>query len=204
MKFISAVAAITILAVSSNLQAAGVCGDLGAPDGDYRNSGDRKALELVERYHFTPGVENLISGKSGYLGQDIDYTLRHFPNHHRALMAMAKLALREKTPRATNANYSVECYFDRAIRFKPDDGMVRMIYGIYLSKLGNSDMAIEQLNEALRLQPDNANINYNLGLIYFQKKDYERAKTYAKKAYELGFPLPGLKNKLTAAGKWDD
>lgn len=202
MKFISAIAATTILAASANLEAAEYCGDLGTPDGDYRSGGAR--LELVERFHFTPEVENLIKGKSSPIGSDIDYTLRHFPNHHRALMAMTKLALREKSPRASNAHYSVECYFDRAIRFKPDDGMVLMIYGIYLSKLGNSDRAIEQLNKALRLQPDNANINYNLGLIYFQKKDYEPAKTYAKKAYELGFPLPGLKNKLTAAGKWDD
>jgi hypothetical protein len=37
-----------------------------------------------------------------------------------------------------------------------------------------------------------------------QKKDYELAKTYAKKAYELGFPLPGLKNQLIKAGKWED
>lgn len=202
MKSISAVAATMILAASANLQAAEYCGDLGTPDGDYRSGGAR--LELVERFHFTPEVEKLIKGKSSPIGSDIDYTLRHFPNHHRALMAMANLALREKVPRASSTNYSVECYFDRAIRFMPDDGKVRMIYGIYLSKLGKSDKAIEQLNEALQLHPDNANINYNLGLIYFQKKDYERAKTYARKAYELGFPLPGLKNKLAAAGKWDD
>jgi hypothetical protein len=37
-----------------------------------------------------------------------------------------------------------------------------------------------------------------------QKKNYEQAKIYAKKAYELGFPLPGLKNQLIQAGKWDD
>ncbi len=27
--------------------------------------------------------------------------------------------------------------------------------------------------------------------------------TYAKKAYELGFPLPGLRNRLKKVGKWD-
>ncbi|MDD5330480.1 MAG: tetratricopeptide repeat protein [Sulfuricella sp.] len=199
---------MTILAASANVRAADGCGDLGAPDGepprDYRSSADKTALEVVERGHFTPEVESLTKGHSAPLGSDIDYTLRHFPNHHRALMAMAKLGLREKSPRAGNTRYSVECYFDRAMRFKPDDGVVRMIYGIYLSKLGNSGKAIEQLNEANKLQPDNANINYNLGMIYFQKKDYANARTYARKAYELGFPLPGLKEKLTAAGKWAD
>jgi hypothetical protein len=37
-----------------------------------------------------------------------------------------------------------------------------------------------------------------------QKKDYDLAKTHAKKAYELGFPLPGLKNQLIKVGKWED
>lgn len=201
MKF-AVVSAMMLLAMSANLRAE-MCGDLGVPDGDYRTV-DKAALNLVERFHFTPEVENLVRGKSSPIGSDIDYTLRHFPNHHRALMSMTKLALREKTSRPKDTNYSVECYFDRAIRFQQEDAVVRMIYGIYLSKLGNSGKAIDQFTEALKLQPDNANINYNLGLVYFQKKDYENARVYAKKAYELGFPLPGLKNKLTAAGKWAD
>ncbi len=205
MNFISAIAAATIVAVSANLQAAEICGALGETYGDYRNSDNKGMLELVERFHFTRDVENLVKGNTAYIGGDLSYTLYRFPNHHRALMSMAKLALREKSPRASNASYSVQCYFDRAFRFMPDDGVAHMIYGIYLSKLGNpaSKAAVtEQFNEAIRLEPDNANINYNLGLIYFQEKDYEHARTYAKKAYELGFPLSGLKDKLTAAGKW--
>jgi Flp pilus assembly protein TadD len=79
-----------------------------------------------------------------------------------------------------------------------------MIYGNYLLKAGQADKATEQLKEAINLQPEDPNVNYNLGLLYVQKKDYEQAKIYAKKAYELGFPLPGLKNKLMEAGKWED
>jgi tetratricopeptide (TPR) repeat protein len=79
-----------------------------------------------------------------------------------------------------------------------------MIYGNYLLKLdGRIDDAIEQYDEAVKLQPENANINYNLGLVYLKKKDYEQSIVYAKKAYELGFPLPGLRNKLMKTGKWD-
>jgi len=39
--------------------------------------------------------------------------------------------------------------------------------------------------------------------LHLKKKDYELAIIYAKKAYELGFPLPGLRNKLMKIGKWD-
>ena len=127
-----------------------------------------------------------------------------FPNHHRALAAFGKLSLRDKTLKPAGAPYSVGCFFDRAIRFKPNDGTVRMVYGNYLLKAGQPDQATEQLRIAAELQPEDATINYNLGLLYVQKKDYDQARIHAKKAYALGFPLPGLKNKLIEAKKWED
>ncbi|MDQ3186938.1 MAG: tetratricopeptide repeat protein [Pseudomonadota bacterium] len=207
MKALSCIAAFMISAVSINLQAAPYCGEInvGLSGGDYTNSEDRsKKLPIVEQYHFTPNIENLVKGNSGTLGAELSYTLEHFPNHHRALTALSKLALRDKTAQPTGAKYTVECFFDRAIRFKPRDSIVRSVYSNHLLKLGRSDAALEQLKEAINLQPENPTINYNLGLLYMQKKDYEQARTYAKKAYELGFPLPGLKNKLMEAGKWKD
>ncbi|ARO86536.1 tetratricopeptide repeat protein [Nitrosospira lacus] len=209
MKPVSCLAALVISVVSINLQAAPHCGELtvayGATGGDYTNSEDRKnKVPIVEQYHFTPNIENLVSGNSGPLGGELTYTLERFPNHHRALASFAKLGLRDKTPKPIGSRFSVECAFDRAIRFKPNDPTVRMVYGTYLLKLGQQDKAIDQLNVAVNLQPEDPTINYNLGLLYVQKKDYEQARTYAKKAYELGFPLPGLKNKLVEAGKWED
>lgn len=192
MKILSGFAAIMLVS-AANLQAANYCGELSNAYGpfDYRNSDNKANLDMVEMAHFTPNIEHLTKGNTGTLGAELSYTLRAFPNHHRALMAFGKLALREKTPRPNMANYSVECFFDRAIRFSPDDGVVRMVYGIYLSQSGNPGKAIEQVNEAARLQPENPNINYNLGLLYMKKKDYEHAKIYAKKAYALGFPQIG-------------
>ena len=207
MKPVSCLAALVISVASINLQAAPHCGELENDYGpyDYSDSNDRqKNLPIVERFHFTPNVENLVKGNTGPLGGELDYTLRAFPNHHRALAALAKLGLRDKTPKPVGARYSVECFFDRAIRFKPNHATVRMVYGTYLLKLGQPDKAIDQLNVAVNLQPEDPTINYNLGLLYAQKKDYGQARTYAKKAYELGFPLPGLKNKLMEAGKWED
>ena len=54
-------------------------------------------------------------------GGDLDYTLRAFPNHHVALMAMAKLGEKQKTARPAGAKYGVECYFQRAVSFRGDD-----------------------------------------------------------------------------------
>lgn len=170
------------------------------PGGDYTNADDRRGLPIVEKFHFMPDVERLNLREPG---PDLDYTLRHFPNHHRALAAMAKLGLRDKTGKPNGATYSIICYFDRAIRFKPDDAKVRMIYGAYLMALNQPELALEQLRESSRLSPDNPTVNYNLGLMYLKRKDYAQARLHAKKAYDLGFPLQGLKNKLSAAGQWD-
>jgi tetratricopeptide (TPR) repeat protein len=45
-------------------------------------------------------------------------------------------------------------------------------------------------------------INYNLGLLLVDMKDYDGAVERAKRAYELGYPLPGLKKKLVRLDKW--
>jgi tetratricopeptide (TPR) repeat protein len=117
---------------------------------------------------------------------------------------MVNLAIREKRQKPTGANFTVDCYFDRAIRFKPDDPTVRMVYGLYLHKLNKIQPAIKELVAADQLRPNDANINYNLGLLYFDTKDYEKAMQRAKRAYALGFGLSGLKIKLQRVGKWSD
>jgi tetratricopeptide (TPR) repeat protein len=183
------------------------CGDLKNAFGpfDYRTRGENtESFDLVEGGHFTPEVENGIRGSSGLIGGDLDYTLRAIPNHHRALATLAKVAVRTKTLQVAGARYPVECYFERAARFRPDDGGVKAEYGNYLYAMGKTDKAFQMFKEAVELSPDNPTINYNLALTYFQKKDYDNSLLYAKKAYALGFPLPGLKNKLAAAGKWND
>jgi tetratricopeptide (TPR) repeat protein len=172
---------------------------------DYLNRFSLKEqLDIVEYMHFTPDIENLVKGNTGPIAADLNYTLHAWPNHHRALTALAKLSIRDKTSRPSGAKYPVECYFDRAIRFKSDDGTVRMIYGGYLSKTGKPNQAIEQLEIAVKLLPDNAIAHYNLGILYLDKKEYSKAKIHAEKAYALDFPLPGLRNRLKKVGAWKD
>ncbi|NRR30544.1 tetratricopeptide repeat protein [Oxalobacteraceae bacterium] len=172
--------------------------------GDYTNPADRDRLTVVEQYHFTPDVERLVRGASDSVGGDLSYTLEHFPNHHRALAAMAKLALRSKTSQPRGARYSIECYFDRALRLRPDDARVHSLFGGYLLAINQTDNALEQLRKAAALEPDNATAQYNLGLLYVRQKDYPNARKAAQKAYENGFPLLGLKKKLQDAGQWQE
>lgn len=183
------------------------CGPLYAESqyGPYDYRTDRDKLPIVLGAHFTPEVEALIRGKtSARPGGDIDYTLRAIPNNHRALIAMMRLGEKEKTPQPSGSRYSVQCWFERAITFRPDDAVVRMIYSSFLGKQGRLPEANAQLELATMHAKDNAFTHYNIGLHYFDLKNYDKALAQAHKAIALGFSQTALRDQLHQLGKWSD
>lgn len=169
---------------------------------DYTNPRHRREyLPIVERAHFTPQVEKLIKGNRGSLYEDIDYTLRAFPNHHRALYAMIRYQLREKQ-RPKHFHTPAECYLQRALQFRPDDGNVHLLYGLYLHRMGHLQEARAKYEDTEQYQAESAQLHYNFGLLLVDLKEYEQAREHAKKAYAAGFMLPGLQRKLKNAGYW--
>ena len=169
---------------------------------DYRT--EPKRLQLVESAHFTSNVENLIKGNSGALGKELDYTLRAIPNHHRALVSVMNFGEKTRSPKPYGLSYDIECYFERALRFRPDDNTARMLYATFLVRNNRSAEATGQLETATAQAGDNAFTHYNIGRIYFDMKNHERALTQAHKAYALGFGLPILRDQLIAKGAWKD
>jgi len=169
---------------------------------DYTNPEHfRDKLPIVTGAHFTRDVENLVRGKSGSIQEDIYYTLRSFPNHHRALHSLVRYQLNNESARP-KLQIAPECFLDRAIAFKPTDRNVYMIYGIYLHARGKLDDAEQKykLAEALSDPSTSAELFYNLGLLYVEMGDYESARRYARMAYEGKYPLPGLRNLLARNG----
>jgi tetratricopeptide (TPR) repeat protein len=196
-----------VLALASGGQAfAQACGAIENSFGpfDYRSERGNN-LRLVEGAHFTAAVESLIRGTTSVSpAGDLDYTLRAFPNHHRALLSVVKYGERNKSPQPRDLRYSVECYFDRALRFRPDDVIVRMIFATYLANNQRTPEAMQQLAQATNLAKDNPFTHYNIGLIYLDMKVYDKALEQAHVAYGMGFTQPALKDGLVAAGKWVD
>ncbi len=185
-----------------------LCTGLGQGYGPYdytKRTGLGQNLRLVESAHFKPGVEMLTSGTSQKeaLYSDLDYTLRAFPNHHRALNTLIRFL-------GTNVDYRKtalsppECYFLRALHFAPKDSTTQMLYGMFLHKLKEYELALKSYKIAEMATPSNAQLQYNIGLLYIDMKNYEAAKSYALKTYAQNFPFQGLKKKLKKAGFWQE
>lgn len=183
------------------------CGPLRPPGQygplDFRT--DRDKIGVVVNNHFVPEVESLLRGHTSLTpGGDIDFTLRAIPNHPNALMSMMLLGEKEKSDKPVGSRYTVECWFERAIRFRPDDHVARMIYTSFLTKKNRRADALRQLDVILVNAKDNPFTYNNVGLLYFDLGDYPQALAQAHKSIELGLDRPALREKLKTIGKWSE
>ena len=169
---------------------------------DYRTQ--RGALEIVERFHFTPRVEALLSGRSSTVGGDLSYLMRTSPNHHRGLLAIMRFVERSRSPQPRDMQYSIDCYFERAIRFAPDDVIVRMLFARHLGTLKNVAAAKSQLEFATTLAGDNGLTHFNIGMTYFDLGLFPEALVRAHAAREYGFPRLELEARLREKGHWSE
>ena len=144
----------------------------------------------------------LVKPMGANFGGDFDYTLRASPNHHRALIALARYSERVKKPQLADAGWSVDCYFDRAMRFAKDDMIVRMIYAGHLGRTDRIAEAQAQLDYVAGSAGDNPFTHYNLGLLYFEIKRYDQALAQAHTALQMGLTRTELRDALKKVGKW--
>jgi tetratricopeptide (TPR) repeat protein len=169
---------------------------------DYRQASDY-LIRLVENAHFTREVELLVSGKAGTIGGDIAYTLNAFPNHPRALRSAAAYERKLGPVAVKEMGFSTRCWFDRAVSFRSNDSAIRIVIAAELIRRKLPAEAKDHIRAAEKYSNGSPITVYNLGLLNFEIGDYERALAYAKEAYGLGVDLPGLRQKLEKAGRWN-
>jgi len=206
MKNVALISGAALLLLAGGMaQAKQFCGEMDFQSGliyDVREA-DPVMLNRIQGAHFTEEVEQGVRGTSGGVAAaDIQYVLNAFPNHRRALEAVIRLAPRYKGGAIVGMRFPSECYFERAVRFRPDDGLAWALYGRYLYIMGREAQAMPMFERAIALSPDEPSVNYNVGLMYAKQKQFDKALPYAQKAYAAGFPLPGLKQILINARVW--
>ena len=165
-------------------------------------------IRRVENVHFNPEMKMLNTKRYSVekLTVEIHYTLRVFPNHPEALLAISRLErmaggkLPQSSATIFTPKISAYCFFDRAIRFRPEDKAVRFSYAIHLHQNRKYQEALEQYKLAEPQYEDNRFFHYNLGLLYADMKNWEKAVDYAQRAYSSGVTFPALRQKIEKAG----
>jgi tetratricopeptide (TPR) repeat protein len=90
---------------------------------------------------------------------------------------------------------------DAAIVAHPESDSAYIAKSIILKREGKAMQGREVLLQGLEAtNGGTAELHNALGLSYVDTREYERAREHARKAYGMGYPLPGLMNKLAKAG----
>lgn len=163
-------------------------------------------LFITEEYHLTDRILNLQKDSTTSAIKDIQYTLMAWPNHHKALYAAFQYRLKNRGRWYQDANSAtpVECHLQRASKFSPRDPVPHMIYGLLQHDFQLYREALVSFRRANKLLPNDVITLYNMGLTLVELEKYEEAVQVAKEVYSTDFPLPGLKNMLVRAGRWDE
>jgi hypothetical protein len=179
------------------------CGPLTNAYGPYDYRTNKAELNVVERFHFTTEVEQLIRGKTGPISGDLDHALHAFPNHHRPLWALMGYGERLKTFPAPNTTYNIECNFFRADCFRHDDTTVRTLCAVLLGHRGRLSDELRQLDIASTAAGENSLTHYNLDVSALDRT-FNAARQHAQSGLERGLPKSRLWERLAAAGQLAD
>lgn len=157
-------------------------------------------------WHFCQGVALLmrekmsvdIQQKSIYIADaitEINYTRNNSPKNS-ADRLEATVYLAEAFRRKKSFNEALDLlrpFYKKKTKYEL---LYSVLYFTYRDK-GMNDEALKVLLAAIEdLDDVSAEIYYFLGLEFLGRKNIDKASEYADKAYSLGYPLQGLKNKL--------
>lgn len=175
------------------------------PDGvviqSYYDPIDSHYLDMVTGAHVRKALKRYREGQYQWAWTDILYTLHRVPNHPQSLLMLTNFSNDKKQNIVSPEE--AEQYFRKAIEYTPEEPSTRSLYAYHLYRSEKFDEATEQYEIALKLNPNSAEINYNLGLAYLKLERNEDALSRAREAYRLGHPLPGLKELLIKKGLWE-
>lgn len=134
-----------------------------------------------EKNHLGPAIRTIQSGQYAKAWQDLDFMLRRFVNHPKALEAMAAVASMTNQPPAAIP------YFENAIRLYPQYALTYAQYGRYLGRIGRHDAAISNLKKATEVDPNLAVAYAWLAGVYTDIGQGPLAKEAAEQAKKLGY-----------------
>jgi len=156
------------------------------------------ALIIANRAKAEPDKKERAALLKRVIDED-QFTLGHIPDTHpmhaeiAAHMGLAHRDLGQKEAALR--------YLDMAIDGCPTCSIGYQAKAMFYRDAAQPAQAREVLEAGNRaLEDKSAVIHYLLGLVLMDLKDFAAAQEHARRAYELGYPLPGLRDRLARAG----
>lgn len=82
-------------------------------------------------------------------------------------------------------NAKAKAQYQELVKRRPDDQNLRLIYIGFLDKIGDKNGLVEQYGVMAGLDPNNKVLPYNIGVIHFEKKDWNKAAEAFQKVLAL-------------------
>ncbi len=122
------------------------------------------------------------------------YSLENEGKHKEALTALKKVYLEDSYEINLRLGWLAYlsgkftesiAYYNNAIDKLPMSVEARLGLVLPLSAMGNWNQIIEQYDKILDVDPKNSLVNYRLGVIFYERKQYDKAESYLKKVVNL-------------------
>jgi tetratricopeptide (TPR) repeat protein len=165
-----------------------------------RSAQHKQTLSNVEQFHMAPARVHIGNKQYASALADLEFVLNYFSNHPQALVSLSDLCQAWKSPQCDRA---AERRFQSAIERNPEVAQSHVVQALYLHRNGKVEEAVRSYKRAIELAPDSLNAHYNIGLAYFDLKQYDLANLHAQKSYALGVTLTALRTRLEKVGKWN-
>lgn len=138
-------------------------------------------------------LQGIIGGVEDWAIKTYDEAIRlepanpYFFNQQGIVYLRQSLALSDKDKAAEKENMLTDARarFDRAIELKSDYAPARFQIAQIYQAQGKTDEAISELEETKNYAPFDTGLAFQLGLVYYQKEDYGKAKAEFERAIGL-------------------
>lgn len=161
-------------------------------------------------HHYCGGLILTTRGKSEPNKRDRDllfkrvveeyaFTMRRIqsPNAMRAEMGARKGLVHRDLGEMEQAEQTLETAITDCVKC-PVGYQAKSMFYRDRGELESARAVLERGNDAL--EGKSAELHYFLGLVLVDLKDFEAAQEHARAAYEQGYPLPGLRERLASSG----
>ena len=102
-------------------------------------------------------------------------------------MKKASLLTEDKASEKNQILEQAKAQFEKAVQLKSDYSSARFQIAMVYQAQGKTTEGLQALEDAKKSSPNDVGLAFQIGIVYYQQKDYQKAKTELERAVGLDF-----------------